>query len=59
MLRDLVSQLDYSLFAEGALALFFLAFVGVLFSTFRLSRDAAERFAAIAISDRVEDPRHE
>ncbi|QEG39564.1 hypothetical protein [Roseimaritima ulvae] len=59
MIRDLVSYLDYSICAEWALGLFFAAFTGIVFSAFRLSRDASERFAAIAISDQVEDPRDE
>ena len=59
MIKDLVSYLDYSVCAEWALGLFFVAFVGIVFSAFRLSRDASERFAAIPISDQVEDPRDE
>lgn len=57
MVRDLVSSLDYSDFAEFALALFVIAFVFIVFGALRLSKNAAERFASIPISDKVEDPR--
>jgi cbb3-type cytochrome oxidase subunit 3 len=57
MIRDLVSNLDYSDFAELALALFVIAFVVIVFGALRLSKQAAERFASIPISDEVEDPR--
>jgi len=57
MIRDLVSSLDYSDFAELALALFVMAFVLIVFGAMRLSKQAAERFASIPISDEVEDPR--
>jgi cbb3-type cytochrome oxidase subunit 3 len=57
MIRDLVSKLDYSDFAEIALALFVIAFVFIVFGALRLSKQAADRFASIPISDEVEDPR--
>ncbi len=57
MIKDLVCSLDYSLCAEIAFALFGISFLGILFSAFRLSSDATERFASIPLSDDVEDPR--
>ncbi|MGB7344197.1 MAG: hypothetical protein WBD20_08280 [Pirellulaceae bacterium] len=57
MIKDLVSSLDYSDFAELALALFFSAFALIVFGALRLSKQAADRFASIPISDEVEDPR--
>jgi cytochrome c oxidase cbb3-type subunit IV len=57
MIKDLVSALDYSDCAESALLLFVFAFGVMMFSALRLSRKASERFAAIPLSDNVEDPR--
>ena len=57
MLKDIVRALDYSDCAEIALALFFVAFGLTLMTTFRLSRQATDRFASIPLSDNVEDPR--
>lgn len=57
MIRDIVSALDYSACAELALALFVAAFATITYGTLRLSKDATDRFAAIPLSDNVEDPR--
>ncbi len=57
MIKDLVSALDYSDCAEAALVLFVFAFGVMLFSALRLSKQASERFSAIPLSDKVEDPR--
>ncbi|NND98249.1 MAG: hypothetical protein HKN47_13065 [Pirellulaceae bacterium] len=57
MIKDLVCALDYSMCAEAALALFVGTFCIIFYGTFRLSRDATERFASIPLSDNVEDPR--
>ncbi|MEO9594552.1 hypothetical protein [Rhodopirellula bahusiensis] len=57
MIRDLVSALDYSSFAELALALFVVAFCTMTYGTLRLSQKATDRFASIPLSDEVEDPR--
>jgi cytochrome c oxidase cbb3-type subunit 4 len=59
MIKDLVCALDYSNCAEAALCLFFIVFGAVLFSSFRLSRNAVERFSTIPLNDQVEDPRYE
>ncbi len=59
MIKDLLTTLDYSDFAEFALALFVAAFVLIVFGTMRLSREATDRFASIPLSDKVEDPRRE
>ncbi|MCA9130333.1 MAG: hypothetical protein KDB22_24765 [Planctomycetales bacterium] len=59
MIKDLVSSLDYSNYAESALLLFVISFGIVLYGALRLSRNAADRFASIPLSDRVQDPRHE
>ncbi len=57
MIKDLVSAIDYSLFAELALSLFVVSFGIMFYGAMRLSRSAADRFAAIPLSDHVEDPR--
>ncbi len=59
MLKDLMSALDYSAYAEVALGLFVAAFLVIFYGTFRLSKNAAQRFASIPLSDDVEDPRYE
>jgi len=59
MIKDLVTSLDYSDFAELALALFVGAFIVIIFGTMRLSRKATNRFASIPLSDQVKDPRSE
>lgn len=59
MIRDLVSFLDYSFCAEVALALFVGTFAMIFFGAFRLSKNATEKFAAIPLSDQIEDPRSE
>ena len=59
MIKDIISSLDYSMFAEAALALFVGTFLIIFYGTLRLSREATDRFASIPLSDRVEDPRHE
>ena len=57
MIRDLVCSLDYSTCAEIAVVLFVVASAGILLGSLRLSKDAADRFAAIPLNDDVEDPR--
>ena len=59
MLKDVIRAIDYSDCAEIALVLFLFAFALMLFSTFRLSRSATDKFASIPLSDKVEDPRDE
>ncbi len=59
MIKDLVSALDYSDCAEAALMLFVVSFGVILLGALRLSRQAADRYAAIPLSDRVQDPRDE
>ncbi len=57
MIRDIVSFLDYSMCAEVALALFVGTFCLIFYGALRLSRNATDKFAAIPLSDEVEDPR--
>jgi len=59
MIKDLLTSLDYSDFAELALAFFVGAFVVIIFGTMRLSREATNRFASIPLSDQAKDPRSE
>lgn len=59
MIKDLVCALDYSVCAEIALTLFVTTFAFIFYGALRLSRGASERFAAIPLSDQVEDPRHD
>jgi hypothetical protein len=42
MLREVISALDYSACAEIALAIFVLAFVGLVYGTLRLSRSSTD-----------------
>ncbi|TWU02454.1 hypothetical protein [Stieleria varia] len=57
MIRDIVSFLDYSICAEVALALFVGTFFLIFYGALRLSRNATDKFAAIPLSDEVEEPR--
>lgn len=57
MIKDLVCALDYSACAEGALALFVVAFATITYGTLKLSQEATDRFASIPLTDQVEDPR--
>tara|TARA_R110002049_G_scaffold50370_3_gene143022 strand:- start:39168 stop:39347 length:180 start_codon:yes stop_codon:yes gene_type:complete len=59
MIKDIICSLDYSFFAEAALALFVGTFFIIFYGTARLSREAADRFASIPLRDSIEDPRHE
>ncbi|MGB7324098.1 MAG: hypothetical protein WBD31_04455 [Rubripirellula sp.] len=59
MIKDLVSALDYSAYAEVALGLFVAAFAVIFYGAFKLSSKASARFASIPLSDDVEDPRYE
>lgn len=59
MLKDVIRSIDYSDCAEVALALFCVAFALMTYATFRLSRRATDRFAAIPLSDQIQDPRDE
>jgi cytochrome c oxidase cbb3-type subunit IV len=59
MLRDVICSLDYSSCAEAALVIFAICFVAISLATLMLSRSATDRYAAIPLSDRVEDPRNE
>lgn len=59
MLRDLISALDYSIYAKVALGLFVTAFVAITYGALRLSRQASDKFASIPLSDKVEDPRRD
>jgi len=59
MIKDLVSYLDYSACAEVALTLFVGTFMLIFFGAFRLSPRTTEKYAAIPLSDQIEDPRSE
>ena len=59
MIKDLLTSLDYSDFAELALALFVGTFLVITFGVLRLSKESVDRFASIPLSDQVEDPRSE
>ncbi len=59
MLRDVIQAIDYSFCAEVALGLFCFAFALLVYAVLRLKPSAAERYASIPLSDRVEDPRDE
>lgn len=57
MLNEMFSAIDTSEWAQSALVLFFFASILIIYATLRLSRSSTDRFAAIPLSDRVEDPR--
>jgi len=57
MIKDILCEVDYSVCAEFALALFVVAFATITYGTLRLSRNASDRFASIPLTDHVEDPR--
>ncbi len=59
MLRDVIQAIDYSFFAEVALALFCFAFALMSYAVMRLKPASSQRFASIPLSDEVEDPRDE
>ena len=56
MLKDVISKLDYSNFDEFALLLFAASFIAIVWGAFRLSKEAADRFSAIPLSDAIQDP---
>lgn len=58
MIKDLVCAIDYSICAEVALGIFVAVFAAVVYGALQLSHNASDRFAAIPLSDEVEDPRH-
>ena len=58
MIKDIVSALDYSDCAEAALILFVVAFGCMFYGSLRLSKQAADKFASIPLSDEVKDPRY-
>ncbi len=59
MLRDVIQSIDYSFFAEVALALFCFAFALMSYAVVRLKPSSSHRYASIPLSDHVEDPRDE
>ena len=59
MIKDLLCALDYSICAEIALTLFVVTFGFIFYGALRLSREASTSFAAIPLTDHVEDPRDE
>lgn len=58
MIKDIVNAIDYSDCAGAALVLFVFTFALLVLGTLRLSHQAAKRFAAIPLSDEVEEPCH-
>jgi cytochrome c oxidase cbb3-type subunit IV len=59
MLTDLIRAIDYSDCAEAALVLFCVAFALMSYATLRLTKNAADRFASIPLSDVPQDPRND
>ncbi len=59
MLHKFFHSIDYNFFAIGALGLFAFGFALMIYAVTKLSPSSAERFASIALSDHVEDPRDE
>jgi len=56
MLKDVVSNLDYSTFDEIALVIFASVFAVIIWGAFRLRKESTDRFSAIPLSDLVQDP---
>ena len=56
MLKEVVSQLDYSVFDEIALAIFACCFIGISVWAILLRRETADRYRAIPLTDDVIDP---
>ncbi|AMV31817.1 hypothetical protein VN12_06830 [Pirellula sp. SH-Sr6A] len=57
MLKDVISQLDYSHFDEIAVVMFAISFLAIIWGALRLRPEAVERFSSIPIHDHVVDPR--
>ncbi len=51
MVKDVVSALDYSFYAEAALLLFFASFLVVLVQTWRAHPDSVNRQAELPLQD--------
>ncbi len=51
MIKDVVSALDYSVYAEAALLLFFASFLVVLVQTWRAHPDSVNRQAELPLQD--------
>lgn len=51
MVKDILSWLDYSVFAESALVLFLMVFAGVSFAMAKMTREWSGRCAAIPLSE--------
>jgi hypothetical protein len=57
MLKDVVSWLNYAIFDEIAVVLFGAVFLIVVWGVWKLRPDVADKFAHIAVSDDIVDPR--
>lgn len=57
MIRDVVSALDYSFYAEAALVLFFASFLVVLMQTLRARPDTIHHQAELPLQDGEKGPR--
>jgi len=51
MIKDVVSALDYSFFAEAALLLFFASFIVVLVQTWRANPESVNHQAELPLQD--------
>lgn len=58
MVKDVLSWLDYSVFAESALVLFLIVFASVAIAMAKMTREWSGRCAAIPLSEgeRLLDP---
>ncbi len=59
MFLNALHSIDYSFFAGVALTLFCIAFALMNYAVVRLMPSSTQRYASIALSDHVEDPRDE
>ena len=57
MLKQVVSQLNYSMFAEMALIVFMIGFTAIVWRVCRMGRESTDLFASIPLTDAIVEPR--
>ncbi len=55
MIKTLMEKLDYGFFAESALLMFVLIFIGVAIRTFLIRSDDSHRQSMVVLNDGVEE----
>lgn len=59
MIQQVLAELDYSTWAEGALVLFAVAFVAIVVHTLRADRGSMQTQAGLALEDAPGESVHE